>query len=271
MNKFNYYVIHCKDNIQRFLNIKKMETKLEQPIEIFYGIDGNNIIDNNIKIFDKNLNLNVLFDYKTQLGCYLSHYLLTKQIEENNQHYDYTVIFEDDFEIIVDNLHDKIIKLLDSINLDFDYLFLGTEAQKPGEKYLHNVFHINKNFKIFGFQGYIIKNKNIHNILSKLKNIIYEVDIQIFKEIRMGGLTGLMVYPNYINQKKNLLSTTRPTLINKHLIYFKQQNLNNNFKNNIQPNIYKIQPKTKMNTSTNYKKIQPIINYNKKKYLRKYK
>ena len=107
-NTINYYVIHMKDRQERYENIKIMEEKLKHPIEIFFGINGYEIEEKNIRVFDKNLKTGKKFSLKGQLGCYLSHFLLLKEIYTNKIECEYSVIFEDDFQIIVDDLEEKI-------------------------------------------------------------------------------------------------------------------------------------------------------------------
>ena len=50
---------------------------------------------------------------KRELGCYLSHYNIYKKISTNNN---YTIIFEDDFEIKTDNFINKIDIIIDTLN-----------------------------------------------------------------------------------------------------------------------------------------------------------
>lgn len=210
MSFFNYYVIHMKDRIERYDNIKLMEQKLKQPIEIFFGINGNDINDTKITNFDKKLQIKKKFNLKGQLGCYLSHFLLLNEIYKKNTKYDYTVIFEDDFDIIIDDLDNKITEAIKKIDIDVDFLFLGIEGFAVGKNYKDNLYFINNNLKTWGFQGYVVKNKNINRILEHLYNIYFEVDIQLFRAIKCNLLNGLFISPNYVNQNKNLISIIRP-------------------------------------------------------------
>jgi len=213
MSIFNYYVIHMKNSKDRYENIKIMEQKLKHPIQIFFGINGNNIKEPNLLNFDKKLEIKNKFRSNGQLGCYLSHFLLLKEIYLNNFNDDYTIIFEDDFEITIDDLHEKINEAISKIDIDIDFLFLGIEGYRIGEKYKDNLYFINKDLKTWGFHGYIVKNKNINRILQYLYEIIYEVDIQLFKIIKNELLIGLFIYPNYVKQNKNLISIIRPLQI----------------------------------------------------------
>ena len=228
MSILNYYVIHMKDRKDRYDNIKIMEEKLKHPIQIFFGINGNEIKESNIIKFDKNLKIKKNFNLKGQLGCYLSHFLLLKEIYSNNFNYDYTIIFEDDFVITVNDLDEKINEAIKKIDIDIDFIFLGIEGYCVGENYKDNLYYINKNLKTWGFQGYVVKNKNIYRILQHLYEIIYEVDIQIFKIIKNNLLVSLFFYPNYVNQNKNFISTIRPHI---------KQNLRSYITPNLRPHI----------------------------------
>jgi GR25 family glycosyltransferase involved in LPS biosynthesis len=229
MNRFNYYVIHCKDNNIRFNNIKNMEKKLSKEINIFFGIKGTLVNSTNLNIYDPNIIIEKQFTYPGQLGCYLSHYLLIKSLINSN--YDYTVIFEDDFNILIDNLDYEINCLLDTIDIDFDFLFLGTQSNYYGNYYKDNLYFINKTHKIWGFHGYIINNKNINKILQFLKKIKLEIDIQIFNQIKKNNLIGLFVNTNYVSQNTKLVSTIRPKPFNNLLLLNKKVNNIVNTKN----------------------------------------
>jgi len=226
MDKFNYYVIHCKDNNIRFNNIKNMEKKLAKEINIYFGIKGNEI--KNLNIYDSEIKIQKQFNLIGQLGCFFSHYLLIKSLIYSE--YDYTVIFEDDFNILIDNLDIQINNILNNIDIDFDFLFLGTQSKQFGEIYKDNLYYINQTEKTWGFQGYIINNKNINKILTFLKTINYEVDIQIFKHIKNNDLIGLFVNPIFITQNTNCISIIRPP-VSQNIVFNKIIPLNKPLKN----------------------------------------
>lgn len=225
MDKYNYYVIHCKDNIKRFNNIQLMQNKLLKNINIFDAIMPKMEDQHNLSIYDLNIKNYKEIKYVGELGCYLSHYLLIKSLI--NSEFEYTVIFEDDFNILIPNLDDKINHLLNTIDIDFDLLFLGTQSKVFGEHYKENIYFINNKSKIWGAQGYIINNKKINKVLELIKNINFEIDIEIFNHIKKQNLIGLFVNPIYISQNKELLSTIRPTInenSTKNLLLLYNQN-----------------------------------------------
>ena len=106
---YEYYVIHC-NNERRYNNILAMESLLSHKINIFDGVNGSNFDISNLSKIDQNLKLNTKFSYEGILGCYLSHYTLMKSMI--NSKYDYTIIFEDDFCIVVPDLDAKIKEIL---------------------------------------------------------------------------------------------------------------------------------------------------------------
>jgi len=102
----NYYVIHINDYKKkqgqlRIQNIKDNENKLKRKINLFNGIDGKKIDINNLENYHPHLKNNYITEYRGEIGCYLSHFHLINDLDENN---DYTVIFEDDFFINKTNL-----------------------------------------------------------------------------------------------------------------------------------------------------------------------
>ena len=112
--------------------------------------------------------------------------------------------------------------------------------------------------KIWGFQGYIINNKNINKILPFLYNINFEIDLQIYKTIKENKLVGLFINPNYINQNFFLFSTIRPTkTITKEIPNIKSnkpkpiKSIKSNKSNNPKPNIKSNKPKPNKSIKSN--------------------
>jgi GR25 family glycosyltransferase involved in LPS biosynthesis len=209
-NLLEYYVIHLTNNNDRYTNIKNMEQILNYKINIFDGIDSakfneNYTFEKTITEYDKHLELNFIPKYKGIIGCYLSHYLLYKQLI--NSSYLYTVIFEDDFNLCKTNTHEIICNLLNENTIDFDYLFIGYNGNK-GNKISNNLCKI-KNSHIWGFHGYIINNKKILKILNLLTFLKYEIDIQIFKAIKNNNCIGYLFTDNIIRQQ-SYTSLIRP-------------------------------------------------------------
>lgn len=230
-----YYVIHLNDAIDRFTNIKNMENILKKDINIFSAINTNTYEGDLLKLIescDNNLKLNYSPKYKGEIGCYLSHYLLYKQLLESK--YDYTIVFEDDFIIHDDNLEQTINNLLINMNnFDFDYLFLGHSNIK-GIKLVDNIYNIQNNKKVWGFHGYILNNKKIPKILNFLKNIINEIDLQIYDLIKNNDIIGYFVNPVLIRQNTfKFPSHIRITLKYNNLFLHKNKKILNKQKKSV--------------------------------------
>lgn len=221
MDKYNYYVIHCKNNIKRFNNIQLMQNKLLKNINIYDAIIPKLKDQKNLSIYDLNIKNHRDIKSPGELGCYLSHYLLIKSLI--NSEYEYTVIFEDDFNILIPDLDNKINDLLNIIEIEFDLLFLGTQSKVFGKHYKENIYFINNETKIWGSQGYIINNKKINKILELIKDINFEIDIEFFNHIKKNNLIGLFVNPIYISQNNKLLSTIRCSIANNTLLLYNQR------------------------------------------------
>jgi len=222
MNKkynYDYYVIHlCKDT-NRINNVNNLSKKIGSDINIFKGIDASTFNSTDyssiINNYSNNLKINMNPLYPGVIGCYLSHYLLYKQLESSNL--DYAIILEDDSKILVDNINEKIDSYL-NMNLTFDFLFLGYNPTH-GNHYTNELHYINNQFKIWGFHGYIINIKSIPKILEHNKIIKYEIDIQIFEQIKKNIFTAYFVNPKLINQYefKSLIRSTKFE-INKNIL-----------------------------------------------------
>jgi GR25 family glycosyltransferase involved in LPS biosynthesis len=186
---YNYYVIHlCKDT-NRINNVNNLSKKIGSDINVFKGIDAstfnNKDYESIIHKYSNDLKINMNPRFPGVIGCYLSHYLLYKQLESSDL--DYAVILEDDSKILIDNINEKIDSYLDT-NKTFDFLFLGYNPTH-GIHYTKELHYINNKLKIWGFHGYIINIKSIPKILENNKIIKYEIDIQIFEQIKKNMFT----------------------------------------------------------------------------------
>ena len=207
-NKIDYYVIHLKRNPERIDNILKNEEKLKNKINIYNAIDGRLIKNiNDLKEYDKNLINNFPTALIGEIGCYLSHLLIIKQIENNDN---YTVIFEDDLNIEDNNLHEKILEIVNKVN-DFDMIYLGNTSDNVGEKYIDNIYQVDPNKHLWGMHSYLIKNKNAKKIYDSLLNIDDAIDVKTKKLFDLKKLNAYVIYPRLVNQLSYMLGSTTRT------------------------------------------------------------
>ena len=213
-NTLDMYVITLGKE-ERLENIKNQQNKINNKIEIYNGViglnlDKNELIKNNILSASHNLSKNDNHS-KREIGCYLSHLNIYKKIKENNKK-GYTIIFEDDFLINSDNFINEVkkgIDILNSKNIDFDFLFLGNLNDNHGENIADNLYYIDKNVNLFGTHGYIINNKNIDKIFDNLNKIVKPIDNAIQDLSYDSVFNTIVIYPNLINQQEQLKSTIR--------------------------------------------------------------
>ncbi len=206
----DYYVIHMINSIERKQNINLMESKLKKCINIFNAIDGNNIT--NINDYDSELKCTIKTINKNLLGCYLSHYLLIKQLINNNINDNYTVIFEDDFNINYDNL-DGIIKNIISSVTEFDIIFLGLLNSKPdiNIKLYNNIY--NTTHVLWGTHALLFNNKSLHKIYNELQNMNEVMDEKYSNLYKLDNFKILYIKPYLVTQNSNINS-----LIGDHTI-----------------------------------------------------
>ena len=122
-----YYLIHCHQHTDRIEHINSIIQRFTRPIEIFDGIYTANVDMNKqleiLQSYDKNLHFNMnaakqyhIYEEKFmrdsnkyfqfylpgQIGCYLSHHTIIKQVMDDKLNHktisEYTVIFEDDIQ-----------------------------------------------------------------------------------------------------------------------------------------------------------------------------
>ena len=198
---------------ERIQNIKNQESKINNKINIFDGVNGlkldiNELIKNNI--LDKNHKLSENINHaKREIGCYLSHYNIYKKIKKDNKR-GYTIIFEDDFIVNSPNLKDDIRKSIDKLNrksIDFDFLFLGSNQINYGENIIDKLYYVNPKQNLYGTHAYVINNKNIDKIIDKIKIIKHQIDIIIQDLSKNNIFNTVIMYPYTVIQNKSFKST----------------------------------------------------------------
>lgn len=200
---------------ERIDNIKEQEVKINNRITRFNAVNGlklniNNLIKKNV--LDKNYKLSGHKNSnhaKREIGCYLSHLNIYKKIKKYNKN-GYTIIFEDDFLVKSPNLKDDIQKSIDKLNnknIDFDYLYLGSNQINYGEHIIDNLYYVNPKQHLFGTHAYVINNKKIDKIIDNIKIIKRPIDVAIKDLSNNRIFTTIIMYPNTVIQNKSFKST----------------------------------------------------------------
>jgi hypothetical protein len=132
---------------------------------------------------------------KNEIGCYMSHLKAYNTILEKKHRRDYSVIFEDDFNVnpyFLRLVNDSLILLKD---IDFDILVLGAGGGH-GEQITENIYNT---VPTFGAYGYLVNNKNIEKIIEHLSFIDNIIDVQIYKKGQEKKLIVYRIYPTIVD------------------------------------------------------------------------
>jgi glycosyl transferase family 25 len=198
---------------ERNANIEKQQRKINNKIKIFNAVNGkkldyNKLMASNI-IADDN-KLSKKHDKKMgQIGCYLSHFNIYKKIKKENKD-GYTIIFEDDFLIKSENLLDEVkkaINILNTKNIDFDFLFLGNTLNNHGKNIKDNLYYLDKNNNLYGTHCYLINNNKLDKIINNLSRIYTTIDDSIQNLSYEDIFNTIVVYPNLVDQETLFKST----------------------------------------------------------------
>ena len=192
------YVINLDKSKDRMENIKRISKESNLNIERFPGIDGKNL---NYDFLRKHgyLSDKKIIKFNGSLGCYMSHCLLWEKIYKENK-YENVLILEDDC-IIDKNFNQQMEELSKYIPEDFDYIMLGSGRRKGrsyNEKFIiptqGNVMGLNA-----GLFGYIVKVKNIPNLLKLVKPLKYNIYVDTVLRTYFDKLKVFIVKENIIN------------------------------------------------------------------------
>jgi len=204
MINFNYKVIHIRGKEDRYNNIIRNQNKLEQKIEIFDAIIGEQVDLGNMSIFGSLLQDSAEYTFINEIGCYLSHFMLVKSIASSG----YTIVFEDDFDIIHNNLHDKVKDIISKVD-DFDLIYLGNINNNHAKQHKDNIYTVDVSSYLWGTYAYIINDKSAKRIYNKLRPMRLAIDNQYKMLIDKEELKAYVIYPPLVNQSKILKSTIR--------------------------------------------------------------
>lgn len=190
--QIDYRVIHMRTKEERYKNILINQEKLKKPINIFDAIV---VTDNNVQSFDSQLKNNFNHAFINEVGCYLSHFMLVKQITSDTG---YTVVFEDDFSI-VDDLDNKLCNIIDIVD-DFDMICLGNLCNNHGVHYKENIYLLDLHNELYGTHGYLINNKSVRKIYNNLLTMEQAIDNQYKMLFDDKRLNAFVIYPNLVEQ-----------------------------------------------------------------------
>ena len=203
MNIINYFVIHCKEHIERFSNIHNIQNNINAPITIFQGY-YTKIVNTEYnhklqyyKLHDPNMSMSVNVQSKSgEIGCYLSHHMLLKHIMDISNKNEYSVIFEDDvtFKEPIGNKIDNIINNMKNKNIDWDIIFLGNLTKNRGTHIIDNIYSIDKTHVCVGTHALLINNKNASKIYDTNCKITHAIDFQYKININKGKLDGYVIF-----------------------------------------------------------------------------
>lgn len=204
------YVISLKHD-DRLENIKKQENKINKKITIFDAIKGDQLnIDQTFEngTIDEKYK-NATKQRKRVIACYMSHLNLLKEIKINNiKDSKYSIIFEDDFDIVIPNFLDEVKNILDKLDkkkLNFDMIFLGNLNNNKGDNVIDNIYEMDKNEHLWGTHSYIVNNNNIDKILDEIKLIDMPIDNKYEKLGKNKNLKIYVINPTIVNQSNNKL------------------------------------------------------------------
>lgn len=202
------YVISLKHK-DRLDNIKIQEDKLKNKIDIFDAVKGDGLDTDQLSrdgiIDNKYINANK--QEKRVIGCYMSHLNILKKIKDSKES-GYTIIFEDDFDIVIPNFLDEvhnILTKLDNKKQDFDLIFLGNLNNNKGEQIIDNIYKIDGKENLWGTHGYLVNNSNIDKILEKIKIIDMPIDNKYETLGKNSELNIYVINPTIVNQSFNKL------------------------------------------------------------------
>lgn len=167
----DYHIIHCKNHIdeitkrERTSNIEQIYNRIfgDVIVTIFDAIDGNIFsaitpLQQIVKSYDSQLYVSYENHLTNcEIGCYLSHYLLVKSCVCSAN--EFSVILEDDAQILSEDLHSEVLFLLREIDIDFDILFLGNLNHHKGPHYKENIYFLDAVAPCWGTHSLLINNK----------------------------------------------------------------------------------------------------------------
>jgi len=209
-------MIHCDEHTDRLAHISNIHTRLHKPIHMFKGFMTR---DKNLhtmteqlaylQSYDPNLQFHsFVFDKKEpgQIGCYLSHHILIKQLCENPCD-GFSVIFEDDVSF-GNNFDEQIQSIVHGLEETFDIIFLGNLNNNNGLHVKNNIYCIDPKNHLWGTHALLINNKRCKMIYEANCSIRHHIDGHYKRCFDLGKLNGKVIYPPICTQNRALKRTT---------------------------------------------------------------
>jgi len=173
----------AENSLNKLINLTN-ENNIFSNIEIYEAIDGQLLDKDDI---NNKLTLKAKYTLKNpssyddirsvgEIGCYLSHTNIWKNIVDNN--INNCIIFEDD--VIPDVNYEKITNSLENIPEDYDIAYLGWWSRKnminnnKNSNWFYTDFYTEKS-NVLGLYAYVISNKGAKKLLSKA----FPIDVQL--------------------------------------------------------------------------------------------
>ena len=199
-NDLKIYFINLDSNIDRWQNIQKHNLPNLHRFPAINGklLNKDSLIKQNVVNPSNKLR-------PGQLGCALSHIEVLKLSQLQPEKY--SLILEDDV-IIPKNLPQTLYNLQLHFPKKWDIIFLGgcnIHGKKYNEKFI--IPTNNDGSRNLCLHAYLVNKQNIKKILDILKPLHRPVDSQLREKFNQ--LKVFYLYPNLINQNKELISNRR--------------------------------------------------------------
>ena len=196
------YVITLKKP-EKMKNIEEQQKKCKYNIEIVDAIFGDDLNMNEL-VKEKKVDANYVHGHPRQIGCYMSHMKIWDMIQEKqkNDSTKYSIIFEDDFNL-VDDFNQRLKDILQDVedkNIEFDMIILGNLLGAGGELISKDVY---KKQYFYGTHGCLIKNDNIDRLKNAMKFIDNNFDLKLNDMNTEGKINVHVVTPALANQLRD--------------------------------------------------------------------
>ena len=220
-DEIDLFVISLRHE-DRMKNIEIQQKKIGKTIQIFDAVKGDHL--NEEKLIQENiLSKNAILQTnekrrKREIGCYLSHLNLLKQIQNNSED-GYTIIFEDDIHIKTDNFLKDVKQIIENVKGNFDLIYLGNINNNNGKQFIDNIYYVDVNGSILGTHGYLINNNSINKLIPLINFIEMPIDIVYEKLSKENKINTFIIFPTLVNQGGAKSSTINDLSIENFTTY----------------------------------------------------